>query len=95
MMRIIKRSSAFKKDYKRIKKDTRYRKNLDALILLIVSHLLLDKELLPKNCDHALGGKWEGYRECHIKPDLLLIYKKVHPNILQFARLGKHSELFG
>lgn len=44
--------------------------------------------------DHALIGDWSGYRECHLKPDLLLIYKKVEQSVLQLARLGSHSELF-
>jgi len=44
-----------------------------------------------------LSGDWSGYRECHIKPDLLLllIYRKPDANTLRLARLGSHSELFG
>ena len=45
--------------------------------------------------DHALSGNWSGYRECHIKPDLLLIYRKPDASTLRLARLGSHSELFG
>ena len=45
--------------------------------------------------DHALSGDWAGYRECHIKPDLLLIYRKPDADTLRLARLGSHSELFG
>ena len=45
--------------------------------------------------DHDLSGDWAGYRECHIKPDLLLIYRKSEPSTLRLARLGSHSELFG
>lgn len=45
--------------------------------------------------DHDLTGDWIGYRECHIKPDLLLIYRKVGDDMLILARLGSHSELFG
>jgi mRNA interferase YafQ len=52
--------------------------------------------LLPTNLrDHELIGNWVGYRECHIKPDLLLIYKKPDPLTLRLARLGSHSDLFG
>ncbi|MBQ9619414.1 MAG: type II toxin-antitoxin system YafQ family toxin [Neisseriaceae bacterium] len=47
-----------------------------------------------KYCDHDLKGKWLGFRECHIKPDLLLIYKK-RDNCIQLVRIGTHSELFG
>ena len=43
--------------------------------------------------DHALGGKWKGYRECHIRADLLLIYRKFNQTLL-LVRLGSHSELF-
>jgi mRNA interferase YafQ len=38
---------------------------------------------------------WNGYRECHVKPDLLLIYRKEGEDILRLARLGSHSGLFG
>ena len=47
-----------------------------------------------KYCDHDLKGKWLGFRECHIKPDLLLIYKK-RDNCIQLVRIGSHSELHG
>jgi mRNA interferase YafQ len=45
--------------------------------------------------DNALIGDWMGYCECHIKPDLLLIYRKPDADTLRLARLGSHSELFG
>jgi mRNA interferase YafQ len=44
--------------------------------------------------DHDLSGDWAGYRECHLKPDLLLIYRKADASTLRLARLGSHSELF-
>ena len=58
--------------------------------------LLLSGQVLPENSrDHALSGDWVGYRECHIKPDLLLIYRKPDADTLRLARLGSHAELFG
>jgi mRNA interferase YafQ len=42
-----------------------------------------------------LSGEWAGYRECHLKPGLLLIYRKPDAGSLRLARLGSHSELFG
>lgn len=93
-MRAIERSTAFKRDYKRIKATPRYRKNLDLLISDILKLLLEDKALPERNLDHSLGGNWQGYRECHIKPDLLLIYSKPNHSTLRLARLGSHSELF-
>jgi mRNA interferase YafQ len=58
--------------------------------------MLATDEILPEsNRDHALIGQWQGYRECHIKPDLLLIYRKLDTDTLRLARLGSHSDLFG
>lgn len=95
MMRTIERSSAFKKDYKRIKSTSRYNKSLDFLVSAVLELLLKDKALPDSNRDHGLSGDWYGYRECHIRPDLLLIYRKADKSILRLARLGSHSELFG
>lgn len=94
MMRMIERSSVFKRDYKRIKATPRYRKCLDLLLSDIVHFLLADKVLPEKHLDHSLSGNWRGYRECHIKPDLLLIYSKPDQATLRLVRLGSHSELF-
>jgi len=91
---MIDRSTAFKRDYKRIKATPRYRKDLDSLLSDILKLLLADKALPEKYLDHSLSGNWDGYRECHIKPNLLLIYKKPDKNTLRLARLGSHSELF-
>lgn len=93
-MRTIERSTAFKRDYKRIKATPRYGKNLDLLISSVVEFLLADETLPGRNRDHALSGNWDGYRECHIKPDFLLIYNKPDQYILRLARPGSHSELF-
>lgn len=93
-MKKIERSTAFKRDYKRIKSMLRYKKNLDSLLSEIITYLVEDKVLPDKNWDHSLSNNWVGYRECHIKPDLLLIYKKPDKYTLRLARLGSHSELF-
>lgn len=50
------------------------------------------KTLDPKYCDHPLFGDWVDHRDCHIKPDLVLIYRKPD-DVLQLVRLGSHSEL--
>jgi mRNA interferase YafQ len=94
-MRAIERSSAFKRDYKRAKAVPRHRKDLDSLLATAIELLLADAVLPPNRRDHALCGDWSGYRECHIKPDLLLIYRKPDAGTLRLARLGSHSELFG
>ena len=48
-----------------------------------------------KYCDHDSKGNWKGYRECHINPDLLLIYKYQGNNDILLYRIGSHSELYG
>lgn len=93
-MRTIERSSLFKRDYKREAKG-RYRSILDAELMTIFTLLIADHVLDTKYRDHELIGTWLGYRECHIKPDLLLIYQKLDSDSLKLARLGSHSELFG
>jgi mRNA interferase YafQ len=94
-MRTIERSSAFKRDYKRAKATPRHGKDLDSRLSTILA-LLLKNEVLPESLrDHGLSGVWTGYRECHIRPDLLLIYRKPNAATLRLARLGSHSELFG
>ncbi|MBI5280056.1 MAG: type II toxin-antitoxin system YafQ family toxin [Candidatus Solibacter usitatus] len=94
-MRTIERSSAFKRDFKRAKAAPRHSKDVDSLVSTFVALLVSDQVLPLNNRDHALSGDWIGYRECHIKPDLLLIYRKPDANTLRLARLGSHSELFG
>jgi mRNA interferase YafQ len=94
-MRTIERSSAFKRDFKRAKATPRHGKDVGSRVSTIVTLLLSDQTLPQNHRDHALSGDWMGYRECHIKPDLLLIYRKPDAGTLRLARLGSHSELFG
>jgi mRNA interferase YafQ len=93
-MRAIERSSAFKRDYKREAKG-RQMTTLDADLVFVLTALANDQPLAPQYHDHDLIGAWKGYRECHVKPDLLLIYRKSGADMLRLARLGSHSELFG
>ncbi|MFK7846071.1 MAG: type II toxin-antitoxin system YafQ family toxin [Rhodothermales bacterium] len=93
-MRTIERSSAFKRDYKREAKG-QHRATLDVDLMPVLTALTNEKPLDIRYRDHDLGGNWVGYRECHIKPDLLLIYRKQGGSILRLARLGSHSKLFG
>ena len=87
-MRTIERASAFKRDYKRVKATPRHGKDVDSLVSSVVGLPLVDQGLPESNRDHALGGDWAGYRECHIKPNLLLIYRKPDADTLRLARLG-------
>ena len=93
-MRTIDRSSAFKRDFKREAKG-QHRATLDDALKPVLLALATDQPLDARHRDHDLSGDWAGYRECHIKPDLRLIYRKSVSDTLRLARLGSHSELFG
>lgn len=92
-MRRIELTTAFRRDFKREKRG-HYRSDLDSIISRIVTLLTEDKPLPDRNRDHALTGEWRDHRECHLKPDLLLIYRKPDASVLQLVRMGSHSELF-
>jgi len=82
-------TSQFKRDYKKIKKQNKDLSKLRTVIEILSSGINLDL----KYNDHPLLGEWKGYRDCHIEPDWLLIYKRT-PDILTLQRTGSHSELF-
>lgn len=84
-------TSQFKKDYKLAQK-----RHVDIDELFKVISMLQKQELLPEEKrDHSLVGNYKGYRECHVRPDLLLIYKvkKKELELLLF-RIGTHSDLY-
>ena len=93
-MRRIDRTHRFKRDYRRVKAGPRF-KDIDTLLAGIVELLANDRPLPESNRDHALTGNWPGLRECHVRPNLLLIYDKPSPDVLILTRLGSHPELFG
>ncbi|MFZ0277989.1 MAG: type II toxin-antitoxin system YafQ family toxin [Candidatus Sulfotelmatobacter sp.] len=93
-MRRIERTGAFRRDFRREKRG-QHRRDIDLLLSDIVSLLADDKSLSEKNRDHRLSGDWRDHRERHLKPDLLLIYRKPDAQVLQLVRMGSHSELFG
>jgi len=93
-VRTIERASTFKRDYKREAKG-RHRATLEADLRSVLAASVNDQPLEPRYRDHDLSGDWAGYRECHVRPDLLMIYRKLDTGILRLARLGSHSQLFG
>lgn len=93
-MRTIDTPGSFKRDFKRESKG-QHRATLDKALEPVLVALATDQPLELRHRDHDLSGEWVGCRECHIKPDLLLIYKKEGDDKLVLARLGSHSELFG
>ena len=93
-MRTIELATAFHRDYKRESKG-RHGLALDVELTPVLDALAADTTLDARLRDHTLSGERSGYRECHIRPDLLLIYRKIGDDLLRIARLGSHSELFG
>lgn len=83
-------TKGFKQDMKLIE-----RRGYDTTLLLIVVDLLAKGEPLPEEYkDHSLSGKWKGHRECHIKPDWLLVYKVLNNTlVLSLVRTGTHSDI--
>ncbi len=85
----VRYSTKFKRDYKRCLK-----RNFDLNLLQEAIDILRIPEKLPESySDHILHGEYEGYSECHIRPNWLLIYKYLDDEIL-LARTGSHSDLF-
>lgn len=91
-MRTIERTSRFKRDYRRASR-SRHRNDLDERLTVIVNALAHDISLDPRYHDHALSGPWSDFRDCHVWPDLVLIYQKPDANILRLVRLGSHAVL--
>ena len=90
-MLTIKYQTAFKRDYKRIKKRGYDLRLLEDVIALLAQ----EQELPPAYRDHALTGDYSGCRECHIAPDWLLVYEVLHDElVLYLTRGGPHSDLF-
>lgn len=83
--------TSFKKDYKKIVK-----RGLDISRLTKVIDMLANEKILPEQYkDHSLNGNYKGYRECHIAPDWLLVYKIENDILtLTLANTGTHSDLF-
>ena len=91
-MRTIKPSGRFTKDYRRVCKShpsPTFERDFAAL----VDKLARDEILEPRFRDHQLTGNWRGHRDCHVRPDLVLIYRKPGRDTLLLVRLGSHSEL--
>ena len=85
----VKYSTKFKKDFKTcIKRNYKMQ-----LLQYVIDSLRIPETLPPKNKDHSLSGIYSGYRECHIEPDWLLIYRH-EGNVLQLIRTGTHADLF-
>ena len=98
-MRKIELTTVFRRDFKREAKG-QHRAVLDTDLKQVIAALASGIALTAKHRDHALTGLWKDYRDCHVRPDLVLIYRLMdgdgaenNPPRLILARLGSHSEL--
>jgi mRNA interferase YafQ len=91
-MRTTERTTLFRRDFKREAKRP-HRGALNVELREIVDALVSDRPLPARYRDHALTGDWKDYRDCHVRPDLVLIYRLIGAGRLILARLGSHSEL--
>ena len=92
-MRRINHSSGFRRDYRREKRG-QYGRQLDEQLNEALQLLAADQRLPPNYRDHPMHGNRTGERNCHIRPDLVLIYSKPNQTDLNLLRFASHSELF-
>ncbi len=91
MLKIF-RHTKFKTDTKKLIRSGRFSKEDEEELFKIIEQIAQSKPLPHKYRDHPLTGNWKHHRECHVKPDLLLIYK-VEGSLLKLIRIGSHSQL--
>ena len=92
MIYLLQKTTQFKKDCKRMKRRGADLRDLTA----VIEQLQNGQSLPPENRDHELVGDFAGFRECHIRPDWLLVYYIQHDRlVLVCVRTGSHSDLFG
>lgn len=85
----VSQTGQFKRDLRQQQKRGKNMAKLKAVVELLIA----GEPLSPKNRDHALTGNWTGWRDCHVEPDWLLIYK-ILPEELVLGRTGTHADLF-
>ncbi|MCL1875486.1 MAG: type II toxin-antitoxin system YafQ family toxin [Synergistaceae bacterium] len=93
-MRTVEQTASFKKCLRRMMAG-RFKAAILAELPLIVETLANDIDLPDKYRDHSLTGNWQGHNECHIRPDLLLIYQKIGDDKLYLVEIDNHSGIFG
>jgi mRNA interferase YafQ len=91
-MRRIDANGKFRRDLKRELKG-RYRQVIANELNQLIAMRAADALIPSHHRDHALTGDWKDHRDCHVKPDLVLIYRKPDDDTLQLVRIGSHAEL--
>jgi len=91
-VRTINQTGQFKRDLKREAKG-KHHATLEDSLMPVLAALAADDPLPPRHSDHPLTGDLKDFRDCHVKPDLVLIYQKPDDDTLLLVRLGSHAEL--
>jgi len=89
----IKIDKQFKKDIQRDQNSGKYKKSDFQELKQVMDTLIEEQPLDKRYLEHRLIGNWQGYLECHIKPNWILIYK-IEKTFIKFARIGTHQQLF-
>jgi mRNA interferase YafQ len=88
-MRQARTTGQFDRDYSHMIKRGKKIEKLDDVMMQLINEITLP----PRHCDHALKGDFKGFRDCHVEPDWLLIYK-IDDDVITFERTGTHSDIF-
>jgi mRNA interferase YafQ len=92
---LIKRTKDFEKSFRKISRSGLSLKTREKLEF-VIDAIAIEKKLDTKHKNHRLKGELRDYCECHIAPDLLLIYKiEEEENLLILVDIGSHAQLFG
>ena len=92
----IHRTRDFERSYERLKKSGKFKQQAKGTLIRAINLLATDMLLPAKFEDHALTGDFQGYRECHIRGDLLLVYQRDEKTrVIDLVDIGSHSQLFG
>ena len=92
----IQRTKDFERSYSRLKASGKFKSNAKTDLTAVIGMIADERQLPAAFKDHALKGEYKGFRECHIRGDLLLIYRlDEKAGILDVADIGSHSQLFG
>ena len=88
----IRYTKRFQRDFKRVKRGA-HRQHIDATLKGVLDLLAANEALPPRYNDHAMQGDLKDFRNCHLRPDLILLYRKPNSCLLELARIGSHSHL--
>ena len=91
-MRSVKRAAQFRRDFKRVKRGA-HGNHLDKTLLEALEPLVADAPFPTRYFDHPMKGRYADCRDCHLRPDLVLVYRKRESDALELVRMGSHAQL--